>query len=148
GVNGSGKSTLLRAALRALTASEGDGRAQVHIRLEHLASLNKGYNPDLDNSFVYDLATAIFRELHMELSSAELDQLGDPRAHDGLTALVEAVLASHAPRLGGADAEAVRSEIARSGLFTLDARSGWWRVWIGCDRTEGVGARLNQSRAR
>jgi hypothetical protein len=44
--------------------------------------------------------------------------------------------------------EGVRSEIANSGLFTLEATSGSWRVWIGCDRTEGAGANIDQSRTR
>jgi energy-coupling factor transporter ATP-binding protein EcfA2 len=148
GVNGAGKSTILHATHRALSAFQGAGRALAHIRVDHVGSLNEGYSPEQDGGFVYGLAAAIITELRDEFGSTKLAELGDPTVGDGLATLVTAGLTARAPELGGADAEAVRTEIARSGLFTLEARSGWWRVWIGCDRTEGAGSSISQSRAR
>jgi energy-coupling factor transporter ATP-binding protein EcfA2 len=148
GVNGAGKSTILRATHRALSASEGAGRALAHIRVDHVGPLNEGYSPDRDGGFVLSLAMAIVTELRAEFGATKLVELGDPAAGDGLARLVEAVLAAGAPELGGANAEAVRAEIAGSGFFTLEARGGWWRVWIGCDRTEGAGLSISHSRAR
>jgi predicted ATPase len=143
GLNGAGKSTILRAAHRALSAFEGAGRALAHIRVDHVGSLREGYSP-----FVHSLAAAIVTELRAEFGATKVVELGDPTPGDGLAVLVKAVLAAQAPELGGDNAEAVRSEIANSGLFTLEARSGWWRVWIGCDRAEGAGSRINHARIR
>jgi energy-coupling factor transporter ATP-binding protein EcfA2 len=148
GLNGAGKSTLLRATHRALSACEGAGQALAHIRVDHVGPLHEGYSPDVDGGFVSGLAEATVAELRAEFGSTKLVELGDPTAGEGLATLVAAALEAGAPALGGANAEAVRIEIANSGLFTLEARNGWWRVWIGCDRTEPVGSSISHSRAR